>query len=128
MSDSDLSTCGRMVTRYVGNPDEPERSRQPCGRPSKYRLRAAGSKVSVVVCGRHARWSPSLNGLVPVTVEPILPAVPTPAEVDDLLARISATGYASEAVEIVEAWIERRWGVVGDFTRKQRQEQPGWLP
>jgi hypothetical protein len=116
-----------MVARYVGNPEEPVLERQACGRTAKYRLRAEGSKVSVSVCGRHARWSASLHTLVPVTIEPILPPVPTPDEVDDLLARISATGYASECVEIVESWIERRWGVVGKFTANARK-QPDWLP
>ena len=42
--------------------------------------------------------------------------VPTPADLDDLMADISATGYASEAVEVVEEWTRKRWGVVSAMT------------
>lgn len=49
---------------------------------------------------------------------------PTPDDIDDLLARICATGYASEASEIVERWIEARYGVVGAFTAAERAKEP----
>jgi len=42
--------------------------------------------------------------------------VPTPKELDDLLASISACGYASEAVEVVETWTRKWWGVESAFT------------
>lgn len=44
--------------------------------------------------------------------------IPTPDELDDLMADISATGYASEAVQVVEDWTRKWWGVEsGDTTR-----------
>lgn len=53
-----------------------------------------------------------------------VPAVPpTPEELEALLARISATGYAGEAVALVESWFEERYGVVGTFTAARRAEQ-----
>lgn len=56
---------------------------------------------------------------VPPEIGPRL-TTPKPDEIDSLLASISATGYASECVEIVERWIEERYGVVGDFTFNER--------
>lgn len=53
---------------------------------------------------------------------------PTPDEIDTLLARICATGYATEAVEIVEAWLEERTGYPGAWTAEERRviaAQPG---
>jgi hypothetical protein len=47
--------------------------------------------------------------------------LPTPDEIDTVLAQISATGYASEAVEVVERWFEDRFGYTGDFTAKERE-------
>jgi hypothetical protein len=48
---------------------------------------------------------------------------PTPEELDDLCAQIAGTGYASEAVEIVEEWTRRKWGVESAFTTKWREER-----
>ena len=109
-------TCGRMVTRWVGNPEEPTKDRQRCGRPAKFVLRPEGSRVSVRVCGRHKRWGGPIGTLVPASVEPIGPWVPTVEDLDDLTAKISAAGYASEAVEIVEAWTREHWGVESALT------------
>ena len=53
----------------------------------------------------------------PIEVEPRYSA-PTSEEVDDLAARIASTGYASDAVDVVEDWIETKYGVVGDFRRR----------
>jgi hypothetical protein len=61
-----------MVTRWVGNPDEPENVREACGRPAKFTLTAdASPHVSVFVCGRHARWSPSMQSFMPVHIVPL---------------------------------------------------------
>ena len=114
------TTCARMVARWVGNPEEPTKERQACGRRAKFRMTAEGSQVSILVCGRHARWSAALRGIVPVRIEPVEPYVPTPADLDDLMARISACGYASEAVEVVEEWTRERWGVESAMTTKFR--------
>lgn len=59
---------------------------------------------------------------VPVEVESRYPA-PTPQEIDDLLAKIAGSGYASDAGQAVEDWMESRYGVVGDYTRKLREEE-----
>ena len=67
------AVCQRMVARYIGNPEEPFLERQPCGRTAKYRLRNEGSGMSIFVCGRHARWSAALRGILRVTIEPIGP-------------------------------------------------------
>lgn len=48
--------------------------------------------------------------------------VPAPEEVDGLLARISATGYAGEAVEVVESWIEEKWGVKSTLPKGRGQD------
>ena len=44
--------------------------------------------------------------------------VPTPDDLDDLCAAISACGYASEAVEVVENWTRARWGVESAMTTR----------
>lgn len=44
------------------------------------------------------------------------PYVPTPDELDDLLANISYSSYASEAVEVVENWTREHWGVESAVT------------
>lgn len=46
---------------------------------------------------------------------------PTPEEIDHLLARVSATGYASEAVQVVEDWLEERTGYPGVWTEEERE-------
>lgn len=54
-------------------------------------------------------------------VESRYPA-PTPEEIEDLCARISSTGYASEATEVVEDWLEKRYGVVSTWRAERRAE------
>lgn len=44
------------------------------------------------------------------------PYVPTPEDLDTLLANISAADYASTAVAIVEDWTREHWGVESAFT------------
>ena len=114
--------CPCLVSRYVGNPEEPTKERQPCGRRVKFRMTAEGSKVSILVCGRHARPNAAVRTLVPVRIEPIEPYVPTPADLDDLFAKISATGYSSEAVQTVEDWAREHWGVVSAYTAMYHPE------
>lgn len=46
---------------------------------------------------------------------------PTPEEIDQLLARVAATGYSSEAVEVVENWLEERTGYPGVWTAEERR-------
>jgi hypothetical protein len=116
-------TCPCLVTRYIGNPEEPTKERQPCGRPVKFRMTAEGSKVSVLVCGRHVRPNAAVRTLVPVRVESIEPYVPTPADLDDLMADISASAYASACVEIVEEWTRKHWGVESAMTTKMKAWQ-----
>jgi hypothetical protein len=57
----------------------------------------------------------------PIEVESRYPA-PTPAEIDELLADVVQVGYASEAADVVEGWIEQRYGVVGKITAEERAE------
>lgn len=53
----------------------------------------------------------------------------TPEEIDDLLAQVSASDYASTAVARVEAWFEERCGFPGDYTLKERgQSDVGAAP
>jgi hypothetical protein len=66
-------TCQSIVRRWVGNPDEPERVNEPCGKPARYRIRAS-TGVNIRVCARHANWwrkSDLLRALIEVVVEPL---------------------------------------------------------
>lgn len=72
--------------------------------------------------GRLAAMGVPVVGELPaIEVESRYPA-PTPEEVEELASRISATGYASEATEVVEAWLEERYGVVSTYRAKARAE------
>jgi hypothetical protein len=53
------------------------------------------------------------------------PHVPTPQELDDLLAAVSACGYASEAVQVVEDWTRKWWGVESAFTTHWAAQRKG---
>ena len=67
-------TCEALVRRWTGNPDEPERSAEPCGKPAHWRVTAQSTGVGIKVCKRHAGWwrkQTDLRGLVDAIVEPL---------------------------------------------------------
>lgn len=57
------------------------------------------------------------------TPAPEVPHVPTPDELEDLMVEISLTGYASEAVEVVEEWTRKWWGVESTTTTKFAEDE-----
>lgn len=72
MSDRDRA-CESLVYRWVGNPDEPERAYEPCGRPAKWRVKPSLAR-GIAVCTRHAnfwRRRDDLRSLIEATVEPL---------------------------------------------------------
>ncbi len=56
---------------------------------------------------------------------------PTVEEMDDLTAAISGCGYASEAVEVVEEWTRKKWGIESalttQFAKAYREDTDGDL-
>lgn len=46
--------------------------------------------------------------------------MPTPDEVDTLLAEVASAAYAGEAADIVEQWLEEKFGLVGRITLEER--------
>ncbi|MGV0986779.1 MAG: hypothetical protein ACOYB2_19705 [Limnohabitans sp.] len=58
-----------------------------------------------------------------VHVALLCPNVPTVEELDTLTADISACGYASEAVEVVETWTRKKWDVVSAITTQFEEER-----
>ena len=65
-----MSSCPRMVARWVGSPEEPDRVRVPCGRPVKFRVTTVDSPhVSVKLCARHTSSLQAVRSILSLTVE-----------------------------------------------------------
>lgn len=67
------ATCGALVGRIKGSPDEPERVTEPCGKPARWRI-TGSTGAGVPICNRHESWwrkQTDLRRLVDAVVEPL---------------------------------------------------------